>query len=224
MVLGYLLSLGYVFVILIIAAAAEKYHILEQEGRRKFVHIMLVFTWVIMIHFLTETIHLVLIPVVFVLLNSVSYITSKKGTASIPVLSSMERTGEEETPGTVYYACSMMMMGIILCFRKDMLISCGIGLFCLAFGDGMAGVIGKKSFGIFKKQLFSGKTLGGSLACIVFAVIGCSIWLLLMGKEVLFLPVLTVGIVCAILELPGYGLDNLSIPLGCMFAARMLGM
>lgn len=224
MVLGYLLSFGYVLMILIVAAVAEKYHLLEQEGRRKFVHITLVFTWVIMVHFFAGTIHLVLIPAGFVLLNSLSYLNSKKGTASIPILSSMERTGEEETPGTVYYAISMMMMGMILYFRQDMLIPCGIGLFCMAFGDGMAGVIGKKSFGVLKKQFLPGKTLGGSLGCVIFTIIGCSIWLSLMGKAVVPLPVLVVGIVCAILELPGQGLDNLSIPFGCMIVARILGI
>lgn len=224
MVLGYLFSIGYVLTILLIAAAAEKYDLLKQEGRRKFVHIMLAFTWAIMARFFAGTIHLVIIPAVFVLLNSLSYISAKKGSSSIPVLSSMERAGEEETPGTVYYACSMMLMGIILYFWTDMMIPCGIGLFCMAFGDGMAGVMGKRSCGILKKQILSGKSLGGSLACILFSAIGSSIWLLLMRREVACIPVLLIGVICAVMELPGHGLDNLSIPLGCMLAAKILGI
>lgn len=103
MVLGYLFSYGYVLFILLIAAIAEKFKLLGQEGRRKLVHVFLVFTWIIMVTYLKGSIHMVIIPASFVFLNMLSYWKAKTADGtSIPVLSGMERSGKEETPGTVY--------------------------------------------------------------------------------------------------------------------------
>lgn len=223
MVLGYLFSYGYVLLVLLLSVIAEKFELLGQEGRRKLVHVLLVFTWIIMVHHFSGTIHMVIIPASFVLLNAISYRKAKKGDGdTIPILSSMERKGEEETPGTVYYALSIMLMGIITLINEQMMIPCGIGLFCMAFGDGMAGVIGKKTTGIFAKQIIKGKSLGGSIACIVFSIIGCGLLLLFMGYNLYFVKLIIIGICCAILELPDYGLDNITVPFGCMIIAYLL--
>lgn len=223
MVLGYLLSYGYVLIVLLTAAFAEKFKLLGQEGRRKLVHILLIFTWIIMILQLSGTIHMIVIPASFVLLNTISYKTAKKETGStIPILSSMERQGAEETPGTVYYALSIMIMGILTLLNEQLVIPCGIGLFCMAFGDGMAGIIGKKSKGIFAKQFLKGKSIGGSIACLTFSIIGCELLILFMGYDLDFIKIAIIGICCTILELPYYGLDNITVPFGCMIIASLL--
>ena len=223
MVLGYLFSYGYVLFVLLLAVIADKFKLLSQEGRRKLVHVLLVFTWVIMITYLKGTIHLIVIPASFVLLNTVSYLKAKKADGSaIPILSSMERSGEEETPGTVYYALSIMIMGIITLIDETWFIPCGIGLFCMAFGDGMAGVVGKKARGIFARHITGEKSLGGTLACIVFSIIGCELYLLLMGADPALAKILIVSVMCAVLELPGRGFDNLTVPFGSMLVASLL--
>lgn len=223
MVLGYLFTYGYVLMILLIAAIAEKFKLLGQEGRRKLVHVLLIFAWIIMVRYFKTSIHMVIVPASFVLLNTISYWKAKKNDGSkVPILSSMERIGDEETPGTVYYALSIMIMGIIVLLNKQMVVPCGIGLFCMAFGDGMAGVIGKKVKGIFAKQIVRGKSLGGSIACVVFSVIGCELLFLCAGYDFHFWKLIVVGISCAILELPDYGLDNITVPFGCMLIAHFL--
>ena len=99
---------------------------------------------------------------------------------------------------------------------------CGIGLFCMAFGDGMAGAVGKRLRGIWKKPLAGDKTLGGSLACVIFAAVGSMILLLATGQPIHLGKLALLGIICGVLELPGKGLDNLTVPFGCMLAAYLL--
>lgn len=223
MVLGYLFSYIYVFIILLIAAVAEKKQLLGQEGRRKLVHILLVFTWLIMLKYLKGTIHMIVIPLSFVILNLLSYLKAKKDDGSnIPILSGMERKGVEETPGTVYYALSIMIMGGFSLLNEEWVIPCGMGLFCMAFGDGMAGIVGKHVSGIFANHITSEKSLGGSIACFVFSILGCVLLLMFTKQEIVLLKMFIMGVTCMLLELPGKGIDNLTVPFGCMTMAILL--
>ena len=223
MILGYIFTYAYIMLVLFAAVVAEKFHLLGQEGRRKLVHISLVFTWLIMIRYFVGTIHLIIIPATFVILNLFSYLNAKKETgSSIPILSSMERTGTEETPGTVYYALSIMVAGGLTLLNENWMIPCGLGLFCMAFGDGMAGVVGKNTSGVWAKHITKEKSIGGSIACFVFSVAGCALLLVCLGQEVSLIKVVILGLVCTVLELPGQGMDNITVPLGCMGIAGVL--
>ncbi len=223
MVLGYIFSYGYVLLVLLLAVLAEKFKLLNDEGRRKLVHVLLIFTWIIMLRFLQGSIHMVIIPATFVVLNYFSYLSAKKSDGrEIPILSSMERSGDEETPGTVYYALSIMILCGVTLVKEDMIVPCGIGLFCMAFGDGLAGVFGKRMTGFLAKRLIGDKSLGGSLACIIFSILGCELLLLLTGQDLMPMKIAVIGVICALLELPGNGLDNLTVPFGCALAASIL--
>ncbi|MGN0986313.1 MAG: hypothetical protein ACI4OO_00560, partial [Otoolea sp.] len=104
----------------------------------------------------------------------------------------------------------------------ELTVSCGIGLFCMAFGDGLAGVIGERTRGWWAGQWVRGKSIGGSLTCVVGSIAGCSLLSLLMGYHLSGTVLLLVGIGCAVLELPGKGLDNLTVPFGSMLLAQLL--
>lgn len=222
MVLGYFCAYGYIVLILIMAELAGKLHLLNQEGRRKLVHILLVFTWMIMLHFFQGTIHMILIPASFVLINMLSYLAAKKADGvTIPVLSAMERRGSEETPGTVYYAFSIMVMGILTLFAERLTVPCGMGLFCMAFGDGFAGIVGKRSTGIFARKIKKDKSLGGSLACILCSILGCLLLQMWMGYPIQWEKLILLGVLSAALEMTGKGLDNITVPFGCMLAAAI---
>lgn len=222
MVLGYFCTYGYIALILIIAEVSGKLHVLRQEGRRKLVHILLVFTWMIMLHFFQGTIHMILIPASFVLINMLSYKTAKKADGvTIPVLSAMERSGSEETPGTVYYAFSMMIMGIVSVIWKELTVPCGMGLFCMAFGDGFAGIIGKRSRGVFAKKIRKDKSLGGSMACFLCSILGCMLLQMWMGYPIQWAKLILLGVLSTALEMTENGLDNITVPFGCMLAAAI---
>jgi len=222
-VTGYLLSYGYVFAVLGFSRLCRKCFHIAQEDARKIIHVGLIFTWLILSHFLADTVHSVIIPGTFVVLNYITYLSATRpGWLKIPLLSAMEREDGEETPGTVYYAMSIAAMALISNLWPQMRTACGIGLFCMAFGDGMAGAVGKRMQGVWRTPIAGGKTLGGSLACIVFSALGCAILLLCTGQAVPFGKLVLLGVLCGVLELPGKGLDNLTVPFGCMLAARWL--
>ena len=222
-VIGYLLNYGYVFFILGVAAVLSRRMEMEQESCRKLIHIFMVFVWCILQKTLGGSIHMVVIPGTFVLLNLLSYLTVRYETSwKLPVFSAMERPAREETPGTVYYAAAIPLMGVLSLLYPGLTAACGIGLFCMAFGDGLAGIIGGRTRGFFAKQWVRGKSLGGSLACVAGCIVGSLFLSFLMGYHLPLASLLLIGICCAILELPGKGLDNLTVPFGSMLLAQLL--
>jgi phytol kinase len=221
--LGYVIVFGYIFSVLLIAWGTGKCGILGKEGCRKLIHISLGGVWIILYHFLSGTIHLVLIPITFVLINFYTYIMSDKpGNRLTPLLSGMEREGAGRSPGTVYYALSVTILAVLSRNSYTWFLCCGIGLFCMTMGDGMAGVIGKRASGIFSRRLVGEKTIGGSMGCMIFGSMGCALILLWLGASFPVWKIILIGICCGILELPGQGLDNITVPVGCTLVARCL--
>lgn len=216
--IGYALAYGYILLVLLAAGAAG----LPPEGRRKLVHMALVFTWCMILKPLGGTVHMVIIPCSFVALNLVSYLVTKYADGfQLPILCAMERPGAEETPGAVYYAASMAGMGALSYLWPQLTAPCGVGLFCMAFGDGMAAIVGTHATGLWAKQPVRGKSLGGSVACAAGSLLGCSLLCLLMGYA-LWPLLVPISLGSAVLELPRRGLDNITVPFGCMLLAALL--
>ena len=82
-----------------------------------------------------------------------------------------------------------------------------VGILALAFGDGLASLIGK-FFGRIIIPYTSGKTVAGSLAC--FIAIFCSSFLVLNNVYISFIIAL-IGMVIEIIPLKDF--DNLLIPI-----------
>lgn len=91
-----------------------------------------------------------------------------------------------------------------------------IAIYALAFGDGIASVVGK-IFGRIRIPLTGGKTLEGTLAC-TFAVALCAFLIIPSAGSAL-----TIAIVAAILEVfPSRDADNLILPVGVGLTATFL--
>lgn len=86
-------------------------------------------------------------------------------------------------------------------------LSAAIGIFALAFGDGLASLIGK-FFGRIHIPFSAGKTVAGSLTC--FVAIFCSTFILTQNTH-LALIIAFVGMIIEILPLKDF--DNLFIPI-----------
>ena len=107
-------------------------------------------------------------------------------------------------------------LGALLCLMLYPEPAASVGIFALAFGDGLSSVVGKL-FGRIRLPFTGGKTLEGSLAA--FAAIFWSVWW--VGHK----PVLAawVALVGTLLEvLPLEDLDNLVIPLGTALVFSIL--
>ncbi len=99
-----------------------------------------------------------------------------------------------------------LVLGIIFCALLWDEPYTAVGIYALAFGDGLASLVGKM-FGQIKIPLTRGKTVAGSLAC--FAAIFCSAWLTTHNtKASLFVAVS--GTCIEVLPLKDF--DNVIIP------------
>ena len=212
--LGYILTFGWVFLILGVTLLLKKRTGADDEVSRKIVHVAVAFAYIPMYFFLRDTWHFVVPTAAFIVLNAVSYRHN--------LFAAMERAdAEKRSLGTVYYAVSMTVMGA-LCVRVPRCLPCyAMGLFCMALGDGFAPIFGAIRKG--NRRLLGERTLYGTLSvfviCLIVAAAVSAVFR--MG-----LPAWAVGVIAlaaALLELIGRrGLDNLTLPLGVFLLSTLL--
>ena len=155
-------------------------------------------------------------------------------------VSSMSRSGDprELLKGTLYYAVVMGLLAIFWFYVP----TSGLGdanpagfiiIGCLAGGDGLADIIGRrfggdKKFGLFKAE----KTIAGSVAMFLGSVlfsIGLvavySLEVSTFSLSVLFWPIIIVSLVATIAEaLSPPHLDNLIIPVAVILAIYLISI
>lgn len=205
--LGYLFTFLYIFLVMGLTTLISSWLHFEKEVSRKMIHIGVSFSFFIIYYFFGNTWHACIPPFIFIILNYVSY---KKGLFQV-----MERSGKEETPGTVYYALSMFLLAMISLMKENFLCSFGIGFFCMALGDGIAPIIGKK---IPSHRFFNGKTVAGSLCMCLISMFVAIFFCYFYSYPIYISLVCMIGIASMILEFIGTkGLDNLLVPMGVSF-------
>lgn len=204
--LGYILTFGWVFLILGLTLVLKQKKHLPDETSRKIVHISVAFSWIPMVLCFGVTWHLAAPPAVFIVLNAVSY--------KRDLFAAMERSDEsKKSLGTVYYAVSMTVMAVWTVFMPELLSCYGAGLFCMALGDGLAPVFG----GIRKGnvRLFGSRTLYGSLTVFCVSLIVLAVFAAVYALPLALWEILVTALAAVLLELVGArGYDNLTLPLG----------
>ena len=213
-VLGYILTFGWVFLVLGATLVLKKKTGADDEVSRKIVHICVAFAYIPMYFCLRGTWHLIVPPAVFIVLNAVSY---KKN-----LFAAMERTDDsKKSLGTVYYAISMTVMAA-LCVRVPRCLPCyAAGLFCMALGDGFAPIFGAIRRG--NRRLLGSRTLYGSLSVFVICLLVCAAVSALFHLALPFRALLVLAAAATALELVGLrGLDNLTLPLGVFLLSALL--
>ncbi len=206
---GYIYTYLYIFLVLGISGLLYK----KGNGTytRKIIHIGVSFFYIIFYKYFGTSIHIIVPPITFIILNYISY---KKGT-----FKSME---EEKSPGTVYYAVSSLIMAVITYFYPNFYPYFGIGLFIMAFGDGLAPVVGKNIKSI---NIYNDKTLAGSLTVVIISLIIVLIFNNIFGLNYNIWKIIVISLVSGFLEILGKkGLDNLTLPLGVALTSFVLGV
>ena len=144
----------------------------------------------------------------------------------VPILPSIESVGRKSL-GTLFYAISM---GILAgCFWQNSPQYAVIGILVMAWGDGMAAIIGQR-FGKHKYQIGQvSKSWEGSLAMAAAAAIVTGIILVVVegNSWQTWTISFVVALVATILEaFSKLGIDNLTVPLAsgflCFFAVEAL--
>lgn len=202
-ILGLVFSGIYVLLILGISSVLSRRGA-PSEVTRKFVHIALGGWWIIAMIFFTSPVWAAVLPAVFIVVNGLAHRAQK--------LTFMARE-KDNTLGTVYYAVSLTLLALFSFWIGKPYVG-ALGVFCMAFGDGLAAVIGQR-FGSKAAVGMKGKSLVGSATMFAASFVSCVAVLLIAGQPYALLIALLLALVATALELLSIvGLDNLTVPLG----------
>ena len=209
--LGVGISFAAIFAMLGIAALLKKRGV-SSEACRKFVHIM-VSNWIILAVLVFEsTWFAIIVPTCFVVLNYLSY---SKG-----LFKGIERE-EDNTPGTVWYAVSLL----VLCLAGwslglPWIAACGI--LAMGYGDGLAALVGVKWGKRAFPAPYHAKTLEGAVVAMIFSGLSVGIVCAIFAPEIALAAAFCSGVVAMATELYSpRGLDNLTLPIS-VFALVLL--
>ena len=126
------LSMIYILLVLGLATLVAKYTEGASENSRKLVHI-LVGNWVFLLPLFTDLWAVLLVPAVFVVVNSLSL--------RYKLIPAMER--DDDSLGTVFYAISMLLLSGAGYLMEQPLLPY-VGLLSMTYGDGLAPITGKR--------------------------------------------------------------------------------
>ena len=209
--LGILISYIYIALVIVGAKIFEKK---GKEASRKFIHIMLGNWWFIAMFFFTNVCFAIFVPLTFVIINYLSY--------KYNIIKVMERD-EQDGLGTVYYAVTLLILAIVSfgIFKNPIL-----GLvpnLIMAYGDGLAAIIGKNAKSKRYKLGDSKKSFAGSLTFFVIATILIGGYLMYMKQEIFWqsahwplVSIMSAFLITAIEAISSKGTDNITVPISSL--------
>ena len=106
---GYLFTYGYLIVILLLAFGLRKIFNLRTLFTKKFIHIMISFCYLILYKYFGSSIHIIIPPLSFIVINILSY--------KFKLFKSME--DGSGNLGTIYYPISVFIMALVTYFVPD---------------------------------------------------------------------------------------------------------
>lgn len=216
--IGILVSYVYIALVIIGAKIFKKK---GKEASRKFIHIMLGNWWFIAMHYFTNVWFAAFVPATFVIINYISY---KKDLIKV-----MERDVQDGL-GTVYYAISLLIL-VIVSFGVYKEPSLGlIPNLVMAYGDGLAGLLGRMIKSKRYKLSDTKKSVAGSITMFVISTLLIGGYLLYWHKEIFWstphwpLVAVLIGFaITAIEAISEKGTDNITVPLGTLCMLLLIG-
>ncbi|MHC1750534.1 MAG: diacylglycerol/polyprenol kinase family protein [Cellulosilyticaceae bacterium] len=200
--LGIVLSYSYIGALLLIASHLTKY---GEEMSRKFVHILSVNWWFIVMFFFDRMIEPLLIGISFIIVNLITYHFS--------IFKSIERTDDHDSKGTIYYGISLTILVILSFYYHDLYIGL-MGSLIMGYGDGLAAIIGKKTSFIPYHVGKNTKSVAGTATMFVISFIIAMGILYYSGYQWSGMGALIIASIVTALENIGIkGVDNILVPL-----------
>jgi dolichol kinase len=229
-IIAFFISLMVILMLVQINAKVEQSGKLSTDVTRKVIHIfaapLWVLTWMLFSGSVFSRYLAIIVPLFFVLQFAAI------GTGKVEnkdFVDSMSRSGDpkELLGGTLYYALLMVFFGIISFYTIDPLYTTTTPLAiivfaCLAGGDGLADVIGRKYGGEKKFGIMgSERTIAGSIGMFLGSFLFSFILMFFFSFEIaawnpipLLLPLLVISLIATIVEaLSPKGLDNWTVPI-----------
>ncbi len=211
-IIGYIITYFYLFSVIITTNFISKKHHLRKETSRKIIHIMVGLSWFILIFFFSTTIHLIIIPLTFTLINYISY---KKDLIKV-----MERE-DKASLGTIYFALSYTILALISYIKPEFIPYFGMGALTMTISDGFAPIFAS----IFKAKniLKTNKTYSGSIFVFISSIIIIALFSHYYKLSYSIIKYLVLGLSATILELIGKkGQDNITLPIGISLLSYLL--
>lgn len=210
-ILCYIVTFLYIFIILFISELLKNKKIVSEETARKVVHILVSFAYIIMYKMIYTNINIVIIPAIFIFINFISY---KKN-----IFKGMEITSRNSM-GTVFYPMSMMIMALITYFHNDFYPFYGIGLFIMAFADGLAPIVADK---FQSKKIFNAnRSINGSMTVFIISIIVIFIFNIIFNLDISLIKIVLLGFISMFLEGVSGKYDNLILPIGISIASFLI--
>lgn len=210
-ILCYIVTFLYIFIILFISELLKNKKIVSEETARKVVHILVSFAYIIMYKMIYININIVIIPAIFILINFISY---KKN-----IFKGMEITSRNSM-GTVFYPMSMMIMALITYFHNAFYPFYGIGLFIMAFADGLAPIVADK---FQSKKIFNtNRSINGSMTVFITSIIVIFIFNIIFNLDISLIKIVLLGFISMFLEGVSGKYDNLILPIGISIASFLI--
>lgn len=201
-IIGLIVASIYILVIFLTSKLFEKK---GKEVTRKYIHIMLSNIWFISMAFFDNFIIATILPMLFVIINSLSY--------KFNLIKIMEREDKKEGIGTVYYAISLTVLSLLTFYINKPILALP-GILIMGYGDGLAAVIGQKVKSKSFNILGSTKSIAGSATMLIVSLIISILIFSFIGIEYLILKAFLIAIIATILEaISVKGLDNITVPL-----------
>ncbi len=208
--LGLAIAYLFIFICMAIASALNSRGVLTSSTARKLIHIAVGHWWFIAMYSIVTPWVALIGPASFILINLVI--------ARAHLLPAMESEGSNM--GTVYYPISLLILVLMTWFWGMPKWIGGLGIMVMAWGDGMAAIIGQSPLGSRRHMKIFGntKSLAGSIAMVAasFTVALVMQILFLDSGDVLAIVIAALGLALAagLVELvTPFGLDNISVPL-----------
>ncbi len=210
--IGIVASYLTIFLVILIAKLFEKK---GEEASRKFIHIMLGNWWLIAMYFFDNVWFAAFVPATFVIINYISY---KK-----EIIKVMERKDDKKDGlGTVYYAITLLILSIVTFGIINNSVLGLVSIFIMAYGDGLAAVIGKLIKSPKYKIYDTEKSIAGSIAMFIVSCFILAIYFSYISSPLWLLKSIIIGLVLTVLEAVSIrGTDNITVPLAC-FAMLLL--
>ena len=197
-IVGYILIMLYAFG-LIFAVGSLLRDRVNLETSRKIIHTMLFVIWVLIDLFLKGTVHQIIIPVIFIFLNAMSY--------KFKIYKSVEREDGNHL-GTVYFAIAVTAIMALAYFIPKLYYPSGLAVCCLTFGDGFAALIG---YNTCSRKLRPHKSLNGFCACAAASALSMLSFKAIYLPELGIKAIVLLALIAAICELVDFGLDNFTV-------------
>ena len=201
-IIGLIVASIYILVIFLTSKLFKKK---GKEVTRKYIHIMLSNIWFISLAFFDNFIIAAILPMLFVIINSLSY--------KYNLIKIMEREDKKEGIGTVYYAISLTILSLVTFYINKPILALP-GILIMGYGDGLAAVVGQsiksKSFNIFG----STKSIAGSTTMFIVSLIISVLIFAFIGVDYLIGKSILIAFIATILEaISVKGLDNITVPI-----------